>query len=222
MQQIVSDYENMEVGVLKTKYPQGSEKQLIQAVTKKQVPSGGLPAAVGIIVNNIDTCIAVAEAVVQSMPLIERVVTVSGDAVKAPKNLRVRIGVPFSELFESAGGFIEEPKKVVMGGPMMGIAQTDIKAPVIKGTSGILAFKEPPTFGKEEGACIKCSKCVQVCPMRLMPNFLSVFSVQKDVEKLKEYHIMDCMECGSCAFICPQRRFMVQHIKAGKALVKKG
>lgn len=222
MQQIVSDYENMEVGVLKTKYPQGSEKQLIQAVTKKQVPSGGLPAAVGIIVNNIDTCIAVAEAVVRSMPLIERVVTVSGDAVKAPKNLRVRIGVPFSELFESAGGFVEEPKKVVMGGPMMGIAQTDIKAPVIKGTSGILAFKEPPTFGKEEGACIKCSKCVQVCPMRLMPNFLSVFSVQKDVEKLKEYHILDCMECGSCAFICPQRRFMVQHIKAGKALVKKG
>lgn len=222
MQQIVSDYENMEIGILKTKYPQGSEKQLIQAVTKKQVPSGGLPAAVGIIVNNIDTCIAVAEAVVQSMPLIERVVTVSGDAVKSPKNLRVRIGVPFSELFESAGGFVEEPKKVVMGGPMMGIAQTDIKAPVIKGTSGILAFKEPPTFGKEEGACIKCSKCVQVCPMRLMPNFLSVFSVQKDVEKLKEYHILDCMECGSCAFICPQRRFMVQHIKAGKALVKKG
>ena len=103
---------------------------------------------------------------------------------------------------------------------MMGIAQIHLDVPVIKGTSGILAFTEPPTYGKEEGACIKCSKCVQVCPMRLMPNFLSIFSEAKDVEKLKEYNIMDCMECGSCSFICPQRRFMVQHIKAGKALVK--
>lgn len=220
MQQVCADYPQTEVGILKTKYPQGSEKQLIQAVTKKQVPSGGLPAAVGIVVNNIDTCIAVANAVVRNMPLIERVVTISGDAVAKPANMLVRIGVKFSELFDSVGGFVEEPKKIVMGGPMMGIAQTDINAPVIKGTSGILAFKEPETYGKEEGACIKCSKCVQVCPMRLMPNYLSVFSMAKDVEKLKEYHIMDCMECGSCAFICPQRRFMVQHIKAGKALVK--
>ena len=220
MQQICQDYEMTEVAVLKTKYPQGSEKQLIQATTKRQVPSGGLPAAVGVIVNNIDTCIAVANAVVRNMPLIERVVTISGDAVKKPANMSVRIGVKFSELFEAAGGFIEEPKKIVMGGPMMGIAQTNIDVPVIKGTSGILAFKQPPTYGKEEGSCIKCSKCVQVCPMRLMPNYLSVFSQKKNIDKLKEYHIMDCMECGCCSFICPQRRFMVQHIKAGKALVK--
>ena len=220
MKQVCKDFSDVKVGVLKTKYPQGSEKQLIQAITKKQVPSGALPSAVGIIVNNIDTCVAVAEAVVRNMPLIERVVTVSGDAVKNPSNLRTRIGVPFYKLIESAGGFIGDPKKVVMGGPMMGIAQNNLNAPVIKGTSGILAFKEPQTYGKEEGACIKCSKCVQVCPMRLMPNYLSVFAEAKNVDKLLEHHIMDCMECGSCAFICPQRRFMVQHIKAGKSLVK--
>ena len=220
MSEVSKDFPEITIGILQTKYPQGSEKQLIQAITKKQVPSGALPSAVGVIVNNIDTCIAVAEAVVRNKPLIERVVTVSGDAIARPSNLKARIGVKFSSLIEAAGGFKGEPKKVVMGGPMMGIAQNNLDAPMIKGTSGILAFAEPETYGKDEGDCVKCSKCVQVCPMRLMPNYLSVFAEAKDVEKLKEYNIMDCMECGSCAFICPQRRFMVQHIKAGKTLVK--
>lgn len=220
MKEIVKDYDGVEVATLKTKYPQGSEKQLIKAVTKREVPSGGLPSAVGVIVNNIDTCAAIANAVVCNMPLIERVVTVSGDAVEKPSNLRVRVGVTFEELLLACGLMQDHCKKIVMGGPMMGMSQSDIDVPVIKGTSGILAFQEPPTYGKEEGACIKCSKCVQVCPMRLMPNFLSIFAESKDVEKLKEYNIMDCMECGSCAYTCPQRRFMVQHIKAGKALVK--
>lgn len=220
MKEIVKDYDGIEVATLKTKYPQGSEKQLIKAVTKREVPSGGLPSAVGVIVNNIDTCAAIANAVVCNMPLIERVVTISGDAVEKPSNLRVRVGVTFEELLLACGLMQDHCKKIVMGGPMMGMSQSDIDVPVIKGTSGILAFQEPPTYGKEEGACIKCSKCVQVCPMRLMPNFLSIFAESKDVEKLKEYNIMDCMECGSCAYTCPQRRFMVQHIKAGKALVK--
>ncbi len=214
-------FDIIEVCPMQTKYPQGSEKQLINAVIKQQVPSGALPSAVGVVVNNIDTCAAIADAVVCNKPLYERVVTVSGDAVKTPKNLKVRVGVKFSELFEISGGFSVEPKKIVMGGPMMGIAQNSIDVPVIKGTSGILAFSAPETFGKDEGACIKCSKCVEVCPMRLMPNFLSVAAVAENVDKLKEYHVMDCMECGSCTFICPQRRFIVQHIKAGKALVKK-
>lgn len=222
MKEACSDYEITEVAELITKYPQGSEKQLIQAVTNRQVPSGALPSAVGIIVNNIDTCVAVAEAVVRNMPLIQRVVTVSGDAVKNPSNLKARVGVKFSDLIESCGGLIGEPKKIVMGGPMMGISQNSLECPVIKGTSGILAFQEPETFGKDEGACIKCGKCVASCPMRLMPNVLSTFSEKKDAEKLKEYNIMDCMECGTCAYVCPQRRFMVQHIKSGKALVKKG
>ncbi|MBR3942791.1 MAG: electron transport complex subunit RsxC [Clostridia bacterium] len=220
MKEIVKGYAGVEVATLQTKYPQGSEKQLIKAITKREVPSGGLPSAVGVIVNNIDTCAAIANAVVCNMPLIERVVTISGDAVERPSNLRVRVGVTFRELLMVCHLMEDHYKKVIMGGPMMGIPQTDIDVPVIKGTSGILAFQEPHTYGKEEGACIKCSKCVQVCPMRLMPNFLSVFAEAKNVEKLKEYNIMDCMECGSCAFICPQRRFMAQHIKAGKALVK--
>ena len=220
MTELTKYFKSVEVAILKTKYPQGSEKQLIKAVTGREVPSGGLPSAVGVIVNNIDTCAAIANAVVCNMPLIERVVTVSGDAVKDPANFRVRVGVPFKQLLLACHLMEDHYKKIIMGGPMMGIPQTDIEVPVIKGTSGILAFREPQTYGKDEGACIKCSKCVQVCPMRLMPNFLSIFAEAKDVEKLKEYNIMDCMECGSCAYICPQRRFMAQHIKAGKALLK--
>ncbi|MBR4030132.1 MAG: electron transport complex subunit RsxC [Clostridia bacterium] len=220
LEQETKEFDNIEIFTMLTKYPQGSEKQLINAVTKSEVPSGALPSAVGVVVNNIDTCAAISEAVVTNRPLYERVVTVSGDAVNNPKNLRVRVGVKFSELLEIAGGFKEEPKKIVMGGPMMGIAQNNIEVPVIKGTSGILAFSAPETYGKDEGACIKCGKCVEVCPMRLMPNFLSTASVAKDVEKIKAHNILDCMECGCCSFICPQRRFIVQHIKAGKALLK--
>ncbi len=218
---VAKEFSEIEIGVLKTKYPQGSEKQIINAVTGRQVPSGGLPSAVGVLVSNVDTASSVAKAVVMNMPLIERNITVSGDAVERPSNFLVRMGVPFSSLFEAAGGFKVEPKKVIMGGPMMGIPQDSLQVPVIKGVSGVLAFSEPETFGKEEGTCIKCGKCVEVCPMRLMPNALSMFSAVENVEKLKEYHVMDCMECGSCSFICPQRRFMVQHIKTAKALVKK-
>jgi len=217
---MTEEFPEITIGVLKTKYPQGSEKQLIQAVTKRQVPSGGLPANVGLLVTNIDTCSAVTRAVVMNMPLIERNVTVSGDAVTNPKNLLARVGVTFGQLFDACGGFKEEPRKIVMGGPMMGISQCTTDVPVIKGTSGILAFTEPETYGKEEGTCIKCSKCVDVCPMRLMPNALSIFSRMEKVDKLNDYHVMDCMECGSCTYICPQRRFIVQHIKHGKTVVK--
>lgn len=215
------DFDDIEIGVLKTKYPQGSEKQIINAVTKRQVPSGGLPSAVGVLVSNVDTAASVAKAVVMNMPLIERNVTISGDAVERPANFKVRMGVSFESLFEAAGGFKIEPKKIIMGGPMMGIPQYSLQGMMIKGVSGLLAFSQPETFGKEEGTCIKCGKCVDVCPMRLMPNALSMFSATENVEKLKEYHVMDCMECGSCSYICPQRRFMVQHIKKAKALVKK-
>lgn len=221
LQNVAADYKNVEIGIMRTKYPQGSEKQLIEAITHRQVPSGGLPAKVGVVVNNIDTCVAVANAVVRHMPLIERIVTVSGDCVAKPTNFRVRIGVKFADLFEAAGGFTEPPHKIVMGGPMMGMAQSSLQMPVIKGTSGILAFRQPPTYGKDEGQCIKCGKCVEVCPMRLMPNALSVYAKYKNVEKLQEYNILDCMECGSCTYICPQRRFIVQHIKMGKLLLKK-
>ena len=221
LENVSSEFKEIEIGVLQTKYPQGSEKQIINAVTGRQVPSGGLPSAVGVLVSNVDTASSVAKAVVMNIPLIERNITVSGDAVARPSNFLVRMGVPFSSLFEAAGGFKVEPKKIIMGGPMMGIPQYSLLGPVIKGVSGVLAFSEPETFGKEEGICIKCSKCVDVCPMRLMPNALSMFAENENVEKLKEYRVMDCMECGSCSYICPQRRFMVQHIKKAKSLVKK-
>ncbi len=220
LEQVAADYNLVEIGVLKTKYPQGSEKQIINAVTNRQVPSGALPSAVGVLVSNVDTACSVSKAVVMNMPLIQRNITVSGDAVSRPSNFLVRMGVTFESLFEAAGGFKVEPGKIIMGGPMMGIPQTSLSMPVIKGVSGVLAFSQPETFGKEEGICIKCGKCVDVCPMRLMPNALSMFSENEDVEKLKSYHVLDCMECGSCSFICPQRRFMVQHIKKAKALVK--
>lgn len=220
LEQVAADYNLVEIGVLKTKYPQGSEKQIINAVTNRQVPSGALPSAVGVLVSNVDTACSVSKAVVMNMPLIQRNITVSGDAVSRPSNFLVRMGVTFESLFEAAGGFKVEPRKIIMGGPMMGIPQTSLSMPVIKGVSGVLAFSQPETFGKEEGICIKCGKCVDVCPMRLMPNALSMFSENEDVEKLKSYHVLDCMECGSCSFICPQRRFMVQHIKKAKALVK--
>ncbi len=221
MKKITAEYPSIEIAELKTKYPQGSEKQLIQAVTKKQVPSGGLPSAVGLVVCNVTTCAAVARAVVMNMPLIKRIVTVSGDAVAKPANFSVRFGVKYSYLFEACGGFCAEPGKIVSGGPMMGIAQASEEVTVTKGTSGVLAFTTPPTYGKEESVCIKCSKCVDVCPMRLMPNALSIFSEHKNADKLTEYHVLDCMECGSCTYICPQRRFIVQHIKLGKTLVNK-
>ena len=220
LEQVAEDYNLVEIGVLKTKYPQGSEKQIINAVTNRQVPSGALPSAVGVLVSNVDTACSVSKAVVMNMPLIQRNITVSGDAVSRPSNFLVRMGVTFESLFEAAGGFKVEPRKIIMGGPMMGIPQTSLSMPVIKGVSGVLAFSQPETFGKEEGICIKCGKCVDVCPMRLMPNALSMFSENEDIEKLKSYHVLDCMECGSCSFICPQRRFMVQHIKKAKALVK--
>ena len=154
------------------------------------------------------------------MPLIKRNVTISGSAVAKPSNLIARVGMKFSELFEAAGGLKEAPEKIIMGGPMMGMAQTRVDVPMIKGTSGILALSKAETYGDKEGDCVKCGKCVEVCPMRLMPNALTTFAIAKDAERLKEYFILDCMECGSCTFMGPQKRFIVQHIKKGKQLLK--
>lgn len=219
MEQQAAKEKGIEVVRLQTKYPQGAEKQLIQVVTGEEVPSGALPADVGAIVNNIDTCTAIARAVKTGMPLIRRIVTVSGSAVKEPRNYSVRIGTPFKALFEKSGGFREDPFKIVMGGPMMGIAQFSIDVPVVKGTSGLLAFTEKEVTLQPESPCIRCGKCLDACPMNLLPLYLNAYAVKNDLDKAEAYHAADCIECGSCSYVCPAKRHLVQTIRVAKQTI---
>lgn len=208
---------SVKVVELKAKYPQGSEKHLIKAITKKEVPSGKLPVDVGAIVVNIDTAVSVARVLKTGQPLIERIVTVTGDGVNNPCNLRVRVGTPFSKVIEAAGGLKSGVKKLIMGGPMMGAAQYSLETPVIKGTSGLLALTEASVNDKKELPCIRCGKCVEACPMGLMPLYISSYSKKEDYENMKKYNILDCIECGSCSYICPSFKNPVEHIRIGKA-----
>lgn len=201
---------------LKQKYPQGSEKQIINAITGIEVPMGALPMDVGCIVINIGTVAEICRAIEKGIPLHRRIVTVSGDAVKNPGNFYARIGTPFSVLTEAAGGFSQNPEKIIMGGPMMGIAGVSLDIPVVKGTSGILAFSGKQAHVSKEGACIRCGRCVAACPMRLMPTTLDMYSRKGDTETLMKYSIMNCMECGSCTYVCPSKRYLVQSIRMGK------
>jgi len=207
---------SIKVVKLKTKYPQGSEKHLIKAITGREVPSGGLPLDVGIVVNNIGTALAIFETVTKRRPLIERVITVSGEGVKEPQNFRVLIGTPFSFVVEAAGGIVGNPGKIIMGGPMMGIVQSSLEVPVIKGTTAILIFPRENVWAGEAADCIRCGRCIEICPMGLMPNFISIYVEKNRIEKLENYHALDCIECGSCAYICATRRPLVQHIKYAK------
>lgn len=217
MRSLSKDYEGIEVKVLKTKYPQGSEKHLIKAVTGREVPSGKLPADVGVVVNNIDTCTAVFNAITRHQPLLSRIVTVSGSGVNKPSNFRVPVGTPFEYVLEAAGGIKEETKKVIMGGPMMGVAQFDLSVPVVKGTSGILAFTDKELSFKNTSPCIRCGKCVKSCPMHLMPLYLNAYASAKDMDKCLEYNIMDCIECGICSYTCQSEQHPTQNIKLMKA-----
>lgn len=210
------------VKVLKTKYPQGSEKQLIRAVTGRIVPEGGLPADVGVLVFNVDTAASVSRAVRQGKPVTERIVTVAGGAVKNPSNFRVKIGTPFSFLFECAGGFLSQPEKIVAGGPMMGQSQYSIEVPVMKTTSGILALTEKELGTKSEEKCIRCGACVNACPMGLMPLTLAELVKQKDFDEAKKMGIMSCVECGCCAYTCPSDRNPVASIRRGKMSLRNG
>jgi electron transport complex protein RnfC len=208
------------VQVLKTRYPQGAEKQLIQTVTGRQVPPGGLPAAVGCGVFNAATCAAIYDAVYLGMPLVRRGVTVTGEAIKTPKNFLAPIGTPYTDLIAAAGGFAETPYKVLTGGPMMGLTQFDLSVPVIKGTNAITCFTQKQRVVAETPHCIRCGRCVGVCPMHLMPLYLYQAERKGNVEELNRRNVGDCIECGSCAYICPARIPLVQSFKNAKVQVR--
>jgi len=214
-----SAYPNIDVVALKTKYPQGAEKQLIKALTGKEVPSGGLPSDVGTVVDNVGTAAAIAKAIKTGMPLIERVVTVTGKGIKEPKNLLARIGTPFAQLIEQCGGFSGQPGKVIMGGPMMGIAQFSLDVPVIKGTSGILVLNEQEAETPAAQTCIRCGRCVEACPMNLLPLFISQYALAGMYDKAEQYYALDCIECGCCSFECPAKRPLVESIRLAKRAI---
>ncbi len=211
----------VEVKILKTKYPQGDERQIIYALTGKELPGGKLPADVGCVIFNVETCYNIYRAVTLKMPLIERIVTVSGDYINIPKNVLVPLGTAVSELIDFCGGFKERPAKFITGGPMMGVAQWDEHTPVTKGTNAVLAFSK--SFAKEPKtpfSCLHCGKCVGVCPMHLMPLYLAQFSKNQDHEMCTKFNIMSCVECGSCAYICPGKVPIVQFIRMEKAKMR--
>lgn len=208
----------VEVAALPTRYPQGGEKMLIKAITKREVPSGGLPADIGVVVQNVGTVIAISDAVTKGIPLIERITTITGGAVAEPKNLLLRVGTTFRQAVEYCGGLKDSPEKVIMGGPMMGIAQFSLDTPVIKGTSGILALTKEEINESQESPCIRCSRCINACPMGLNPSMLSILGEKNFYKEAKEdYNLMDCIECGSCVYVCPAKRNIVQYIKYLKA-----
>lgn len=209
----------IQLDILPAKYPQGAEKQLIQAITGRQVPSGGLPAAVGCAVFNAATCKAIYDAVYQGMPLIRRIITVSGDIVMEPKNLMVPIGASFNDLLEAVG-HRENPYKVLSGGPMMGVAQFDLSVPVMKGTNAVTILGFRNHFAVTEPHCIRCGKCMDACPMRLMPLMMYRAERRGDLEELKAQNVMDCIECGCCAYSCPATIPLVQSFRAGKQRIR--
>ncbi len=212
-------FSGITVIALKVKYPQGGEKQLIKAVTGKEVPSGGLPIAVGAVVSNVGTAFAVYEAIQKNKPLIERVVTITGKAITKPSNFLVRIGTPVSALIEAAGGMSGSTGKIISGGPMMGRAVATAEVPVTKGTSGILLMEEEESRRKEQIACIRCSRCVTACPMGLEPYLLMTLSEKHIFDRAEENRIMDCIECGSCSYTCPSNRPLLDYIRFGKGKV---
>ncbi|MCI8809044.1 MAG: electron transport complex subunit RsxC [Oscillibacter sp.] len=205
---------------LRCRYPQGGEKQLCQAITGKQVPPGGLPSNIGCAVFNINTTIAIYHAITTGMPVVKKVVTVSGSGIIEPKNLECPIGTPVSCLFDACGGLKDGTYKIIAGGPMMGMAQYTADIPVAKGTGAILAFCEKEEQTVEHPQCIRCGKCVAACPMHLEPLFLYQYASKGMVDELNDAHIMDCMECGACAYTCPARLHLTHMFKTGKQLVK--
>ena len=217
---LLKAFPNIELAVLPTRYPQGAEKQLIQALTRREVPPGQLPVSVGCAVFNVSTYAAIYRAVRLGLPLIQRIVTISGEAIAEPQNFIVRIGTPFHDLIEVAGGLHDKTERVISGGPMMGIAQSDLSVPVIKATNSILCLLKDQNGAAENLVCLRCGKCVSVCPMRLHPLYMYRFTNAGRVEELKRLNVLDCIECGSCAFTCPGKLPLVERFRKGKQMVR--
>ncbi len=218
LQALSEKFPEIEICVLPTRYPQGAEKQLIQSVTKRQVKPGQLPASVGCAVFNVSTFAAIFRAVRQGTALTRRIVTVSGEAIAKPQNFIVPIGTTFRMLLEQAGGLNDRTERVISGGPMMGFAQKDLDAPVIKATNSVLCLLKDENGAAENPVCLRCGKCIGVCPMHLQPLYMYRFA--RDVRELERLHLMDCMECGSCAFTCPGKLPLVESFRKSKKLVR--
>lgn len=211
----------IKIARLHVRYPQGSEKQLINAITGRTVKSGTLPMDSGCVVQNVATSAALDDAVTLGIPLVERIVTVTGEVVASPGNFKLKIGTPAIEAVRFAGGITEEPGKLVFGGPMMGFAQRSFQVPVGKNTSGILLIPQKQAYNFESSGCIHCGRCVQGCPMHLVPCLLSTAIETGRIDLAAENHVMDCMECGSCAYVCPDHRPLVQNVRRAKAELRK-
>ena len=209
-----------DICVMKTKYPQGDERQIIYALTGKELTSGHLPFEVGCMIINAETMAAIYDAVTTGMPLIERFVTVDGDCIRDPKNLSVRLGTPINELIDYCGGLVKEPHKIIFGGPMMGVAQWKMYAPTVKGTSAVIVFsKHQRKRQTEQPSCIHCGRCVGHCPMHLMPNYLVAFAKEGQLDKCRQFDILGCVECGCCSYDCPADVPIVQTIRVAKGKI---
>lgn len=219
MKRAAADAPNISVVVLKEKYPQGSEKQLIYACTGREVPMGGLPLAVGVIVNNVGTASALADAVERGIPFIERNVTLSGPGIRNPGNYRVRIGTLFAELIEQSGGYNGEVEKIIAGGPMMGKTVFSGQCPVVKGTSGIVIFTRTKQQESREYPCVRCAKCIDACPAFLEPTSLARLAKRNAWEEAEKSDVMSCIECSSCVYVCPAHIPLIQHIRRAKQAI---
>ncbi len=214
LRKLTKDETRISVKALKTKYPQGAERQIIYAATGRSINSSMLPADAGCVVNNVDTIVAVYHAVYEGRPLMNRIVTVTGDAVADPRNFIVRIGTNYHELVEKAGGFKEEPVKIISGGPMMGFGIFDLNVPTTKTASALLCLTQDDVSRMEPSACINCGRCVEACPSRLVPSMLADFAEHYEEEEFLSHDGMECCECGCCSFVCPARRSLTQSIKS--------
>lgn len=219
LKELTQDEPRIIVKGLKTKYPQGAERQLIYATTGRAINSDMLPADAGCIVDNVDTLVAINAAVRENKPLMYRIVTVTGDAIADPRNFRVRIGTNYHELIDEAGGFKADPEKIVNGGPMMGFAIFDMDVPTTKTASALLCLTHDEVSEKEESPCINCGRCVDVCPGRVVPSRLADFAARGDKESFEKWNGMECCECGCCSFICPAKRQLTQQIKSMRKMV---